>query len=155
MSLSSHPSRGAWIERLTWPRLPRSPLRRTPHGVRGLKVNERALGLLGVGSHPSRGAWIERALILIGGCGGSSHPSRGAWIERPTARYPPACSACRTPHGVRGLKASVGGGLWVSVEWSHPSRGAWIESKIPVRVRQAVRSRTPHGVRGLKDLRRA
>ena len=55
---------------------------RTPRGVRGLKLEAYAGGLIDKPSHPSRGAWIE---ILLGrfkeGLICTSHPSRGAWIE--------------------------------------------------------------------------
>ena len=78
-----------------------------------------------------------------------SHPSRGAWIEivgMSGLRNP---TACRTPHGVRGLKYSIGH-IPLRCRESHPSRGAWIEIRTPARPCKSTRRRTPHGVRGLK-----
>ena len=55
----SHPSRGAWIE-IPLACLSDSPShRRTPHGVRGLKLAELLAAEPTAESHPSRGAWIE------------------------------------------------------------------------------------------------
>ena len=57
--VSSHPSRGAWIEIRQRGRHFMPRWRRTPHGVRGLKFT-RYLELAPADlSHPSRGAWIE------------------------------------------------------------------------------------------------
>ena len=82
--------------------------------------------------------------------------------------------ACRTPHGVRGLKclprrhkphpcwSHPSRGAWIEIppdagddgaEPSHPSRGAWIEIAGRSSGTGGLRSRTPHGVRGLKFLR--
>ena len=57
-------------------------MRRTPHGVRGLKYDRVYASKKSAGSHPARGAWIE-----IQYCGNTGDASDG-----------------RTPHGVRGLK---------------------------------------------------
>ena len=57
-------------------------LRRTPHGVRGLKFRP-----------PGQHQDTDR-----------SHPSRGAWIEIQRLRELGELGARRTPHGVRGLK---------------------------------------------------
>ena len=149
-SSRSHPSRGAWIEipMVGWPPMP--PLRRTPHGVRGLKSCAPAgtsgstpgrtpHGVRGLKclvlqegtrcgkSHPSRGAWIE--IIAETGLDGVglSHPSRGAWIEMPQ----------RTPGSVPCFGSHPSRGAWIEISAhqygrsghsaSHPSRGAWIE----------------------------
>ena len=79
---SSHPSRGAWIEIEAGYRHDVLIARRTPHGVRGLKLHEAGLEQVGVESHPSRGAWIE----IVSNGADQNHSKR------------------RTPHGVRGLK---------------------------------------------------
>ncbi len=55
--------------------------RRTPHGVRGLKLGLRTEQTRPQSSHPSRGAWIEMRYMSRVTCFESSHPSRGAWIE--------------------------------------------------------------------------
>ena len=78
--------------------------RRTPHGVRGLKLLQRGGGRFVRGSHPSRGAWIE---IIVAGEAKKTAPRR-------------------TPHGVRGLKCYTDGHT-DEIMVSHPSRGAWIE----------------------------
>ena len=123
---------------------------RTPHGVRGLKLED-------------AGSVCERH---------ASHPSRGAWIEIRETNLSRGTQASRTPHGVRGLKSrgAMGRGLerlshpsrgaWIeisSVCWrayqdtlSHPSRGAWIEIWRWSRRTSECARRTPHGVRGLK-----
>ena len=79
-------------------------IRRTPHGVRGLKFRMIV-------------AWCLTAV---------SHPSRGAWIEIFSSASSRALTSGRTPHGVRGLKSLgvVDAALLLA---SHPSRGAWIE----------------------------
>ena len=55
--------------------------RRTPHGVRGLKLRRlveiRKVRL----SHPTRGAWIEIFVPSSRYLDKKSHPTRGAWIE--------------------------------------------------------------------------
>ena len=56
--MTSHPSRGAWIEIGIW----HVRNNRTP-------------------SHPSRGAWIEIAIPHTARRSRNSHPSRGTWIE--------------------------------------------------------------------------
>ena len=81
---TSHPSRGAWIEiYVNISEAFTDPSSRTPHGVRGLKLE----GL------------VERHRTQ------RSHPSRGAWIEMSRAEPPTECTPSRTPHGVRGLKS--------------------------------------------------
>ena len=77
---------------------------RTPHGVRGLKLNFCISRNYRPQSHPARGAWIE---IISGG--GRTVKGNG-----------------RTPHGVRGLKYFCRR-LDDYGRWSHPARGAWIE----------------------------
>ena len=61
--ITSHPSRGAWIEISAGPDNP----------------------ALSHTSHPSRGAWIEIILVPMLKNQEESHPSRGAWIEIVTA----------------------------------------------------------------------
>ncbi len=104
-------------------------MRRTPHGVRGLKFV--AVGLLAeklYGSHPSRGAWIEIVILSSITANFASHPSRGAWIEIKQKLSSIGYKRRRTPHGVRGLK------LLKDI------------------MDELGTSRTPHGVRGLKCL---
>ena len=57
-------------------------LRRTPQGVRGLKLS------------------YNIAFV----CSKGSHPARGAWIEMDSERIDNNNSRRRTPQGVRGLK---------------------------------------------------
>ena len=80
--ISSHPTRGAWIEIVTITGLNYQVKCRTPHGVRGLKLERRAGEVSIETSHPTRGAWIEigYAIQKEGGIR-KSHPTRGAWIE--------------------------------------------------------------------------
>ena len=145
--------------------------RRTPRGVRGLKLRSAGGGGEVVPSHPSRGAWIEiehapiqkpykpcrtprgvRGLKYHSLQGGDpsvqSHPSRGAWIEI-LALY----------GRWRSQRSHPSRGAWIEISQlfsgppahpSHPSRGAWIE--IPMRSCPGAISsrRTPRGVRGLK-----
>ena len=80
--LRSHPSRGAWIEIYSLIFEPILKPSRTPHGVRGLKLQDLSSPTLFDMSHPSRGAWIEIV-------------ARHIAIEEGDGR---------TPHGVRGLK---------------------------------------------------
>ena len=145
----SHPSRGAWIEIWFVCRRGMQTCGRTPHGVRGLKLEVPAGQQTAGVSHPSRGAWIEicvSLLVLVPSA--KSHPSRGAWIEitrrtgspLPSRSHPSrgawieigvpggsgTLTRCRTPHGVRGLKYPVLC-FFIGVPVSHPSRGAWIE----------------------------
>ena len=54
---------------------------RTPHGVRGLKLEHLAHERLVPASHPARGAWIEIGKNTPGPERVKSHPARGAWIE--------------------------------------------------------------------------
>ena len=56
--------------------------RRTPPGVRGLKLRLFSLPNQKLKSHPTRGAWIEMPLYCILKTNNiKSHPTRGAWIE--------------------------------------------------------------------------
>ena len=59
--------------------------RRTPHGVRGLKLC----------------SGIRRIVINL------SHPAWGAWIEIDIEKSVIAFCNGRTPHGVRGLKCDL------------------------------------------------
>ena len=79
--------------------------RRTPQGVRGLKLLRKLFIGNVEGSHSARSAWIETFLVSVlisGGC-------------------------CRTPQGVRGLKLTRNSGLLSSFP-SHSARSAWIET---------------------------
>ena len=124
------------------------PAGRTPHGVRGLKSDDRAQVRVGIASHPSRGAWIEITVAVSCGVSCTSHPSRGAWIEialRQLSAY------VRRSHPSRGAWIEIGTMQYISrlSIKSHPSRGAWIEIRSS-RVVLWRGCRTPHGVRGLK-----
>ena len=84
--------------------------RRTPHGVRGLKLPLRRGDTDRRSSHPARGAWIEidrDKAALMGHT--SSHPARGAWIE---------IAFAFAEVDLTGM--------------SHPARGAWIEISITI-----------------------
>ena len=61
----SHPSRGAWIEMNTLHIWFIVVNRRTPHGVRGLKLLGNGRVARDGRSHPSRGAWIEMRMHLV------------------------------------------------------------------------------------------
>ena len=56
---SSHPAWGAWIEMDHAAAMKRIPQRRTPHGVRGLKLYQNNISAYVSESHPAWGAWIE------------------------------------------------------------------------------------------------
>ena len=79
----SHPAWGAWIEICNMNTILDHFSRRTPHGVRGLKLFQGVPSVRGGMSHPAWGAWIEI----------------GAYIS--FYYY----TSSRTPHGVRGLKS--------------------------------------------------
>ena len=124
-------------------------IRRTPHGVRGLKF-ERLDGIIGVAGrtpHGVRGLKFETANTPRDP--GQSHPSRGAWIEIDITRLLVDKRKGRTPHGVRGLKCQQHGIRRASRgrRTPHGVRGLKFLSEAigPVLIR-----RTPHGVRGLK-----
>ena len=145
----SHPTRGAWIEISTFPPKWSWSLRRTPHGVRGLKYSCYGHDGHHIESHPTRGAWIEIWAMQPQKPTYTSHPTRGAWIEifrimswlvTTPSRTPHGVRGLklledtlyprhsgRTPHGVRGLKFCDGEFKRVAV-MSHPTRGAWIEN---------------------------
>ena len=146
----SHPAWGAWIEIGDNGRSQQRACRRTPHGVRGLKLS----------------------LVLLLFCQLTSHPAWGAWIEIKILNLIFLLPNCRTPHGVRGLKfmwitlasypqeSHPAWGAWIEIMFrhhnipyirSHPAWGAWIEIKALFTAFIAFESRTPHGVRGLKS----
>ena len=130
-------------------RAPAAGTCRTPHGVRGLKLQavHSVVRYGGRTPHGVRGLKYGKSLVLT------------------------TASAGRTPHGVRGLKyVKMGGtdvtalshparGAWIEIVpercrfvicGSHPARGAWIEIWSASHHRNVPGSRTPHGVRGLK-----
>ena len=80
--------------------------RRTPRGVRGLKLISGNLLNKALKSHSARGAWIETINKFVG--------------QEDERR--------RTPRGVRGLKRKYIAVHMVSLE-SHSARGAWIETR--------------------------
>ena len=146
---------------------------RTPHGVRGLKSNDRLCAYLDDGRTPHGVRGLKYTAPAHDGSRMESHPSRGAWIEILPCSASNARTPSRTPHGVRGLKSlqvratprltrrrtphGVRGLKFIGISdyeyalRSHPSRGAWIEigcEQIPGRLDGC---RTPHGVRGLKS----
>ena len=98
----SHPSRGAWIEIDITDKTALKEARRTPHGVRGLKLD----AIRGMRNPMSRTPHGVRGLKYF------------LFLGAPEEFR-------RTPHGVRGLKFIASKIL--SVMKSHPSRGAWIE----------------------------
>ena len=125
-AVTSHPSRGAWIE-MDFPATQlASGQGRTPHGVRGLKFLSAKYdgGAHGRTPHGVRG--LKWQIVQRGRVRAASHPSRGAWIEIVADLRDAYNRSSRTPHGVRGLKSRRGRNAPTSI-WSHPSRGAWIE----------------------------
>ena len=102
--MSSHPTRGEWIEMRTWTVRFSARTSLTPHGVSGLKYTLDVIGQKLLESHPTRGEWIEIHFgnLLIQPCG------------------------CLTPHGVSGLKYHLVSGYNKGAV-SHPTRGEWIE----------------------------
>ena len=104
----SLPTRGAWIEiSLTTTSDSRRPVRRSPHGERGLKYaacrwkSGRKLSL------PTRGAWIEIRISHRQAAAPASLPTRGAWIE-----------------------ISLMASYLIFQLSSLPTRGAWIEISV-------------------------
>ena len=81
------------------------PLRRSPHGERGLKYDPLGLQPAGGLSLPARGAWVEIGKSIFAGRKVlESLPARGAWVEI----FGHFCGLFsrrrRSPHGERGLK---------------------------------------------------
>ena len=103
-------------------------------------------------SHPAWGAWIEIydfAESVTGTACRTPHGVRGLkWLRAFLKNSLPR----RTPHGVRGLKLQGTFRTFGALQ-SHPAWGAWIEIHRPEPLDIAEESRTPHGVRGLKCLR--
>ena len=82
--------------------------RRTPHGVRGLKLSSSSKDINNDWSHPSRGAWIEMQILgeSFGvDMGRTPHGVRGL---KSLITLLGAMVSGRTPHGVRGLKCFRG-----------------------------------------------
>ena len=125
-------------------------MRRTPHGVRGLKFPRVRPWRVYTSSHPSRGAWIE---IFGWGCCRRclwSHPSRGAWIEITLLGCGSSMVVWSHPSRGAWIEIYLDYGRCPRCGRSHPSRGAWIEIFLEVISWHYMASRTPHGVRGLK-----
>ena len=78
--------------------------RRSPHGLRGLKSEEKT-------------AKVKKEL---------SQPSWAAWIEIILSQVQKMAAAGRSPHGLRGLK-STNTELAYRQRVSQPSWAAWIE----------------------------
>ena len=101
----SHPARGAWIEIFLQSAWPGTRSRRTPHGVRGLKLHRRVCVCPRARRTPHGVRGLKyRAQASVGGRP-RSHPARGAWIEICASFYAKRTQKRRTPHGVRGLKS--------------------------------------------------
>ena len=104
ITLSSPPSRGAWIEINCRECEVIGHESRPPRGGRGLKLHLPEHRHPDRQSPPSRGAWIEMVWgEYLRGKGFRSPPSRGAWIEIHTGEAIPA-DVGRPPHRGRGLK---------------------------------------------------
>ena len=75
--LLSHPARGAWIEirEVLCDRI--AEYRRTPQGVRGLKLPGDGASDPGRKSHPARGAWIEMIAFCMACVVGIVAPRKG------------------------------------------------------------------------------
>ena len=132
-SVHSSPSpRRAWIEIVAFPICFFAAVSRPPHGGRGLKC----LSLCRVCKHfwsPSpRRAWIEMLRQEQPKKSLKSPSPRRAWIEIRAVFCFMVVTACRPPHGGRGLKY------------------ARLDAK-----RSSIKSRPPHGGRGLKFDNRA
>ena len=105
VKVSSHPTRGEWIE---------------------IPVSSLYLPYISP-SHPTRGEWIEMCRTV----GGYSKPAgltpHGVSGLKFHGLTPITAAASRlTPHGVSGLKSSWSLGPCL-LPWSHPTRGEWIE----------------------------
>ncbi len=104
----------------------RTLVRRTPHGVRGLKFEYAAREVKKRLSHPAWGAWIEMA--ERGDCHTArrSHPAWGAWIE---IRNFPAVSQLVGSHPAWGAWIEISSTVAEKEVFpvSHPAWGAWIE----------------------------
>ena len=81
--MTSHLTRGAWIEIYSQLKSRRLRCSRTSHEVRGLKLTtSRRSQRVITRSHLTRGAWIEMGDgAVISFCEHESHLTRGAWIE--------------------------------------------------------------------------
>ena len=145
---TSLPVRGAWIEIFAFRRMKRLPVRRSPCGERGLKLQCRCIAL----PRNRRSPCGERGLKFLprqrSRQPGKSLPVRGAWIEiARSGAYQPH-EASRSPCGERGLKLAAANfqalllgrspcgerGLKLHyiteitlITLSLPVRGAWIE----------------------------
>ncbi len=124
--VSSPPSRGAWIESSLYVRLITAITRRPPHGGRGLKEWACMLVFLADRRPPHGGRGLKARPRRGPERRTLSPPSRGAWIER--------VHRGSAPPGFP----------------SPPSRGAWIERETPLPYPHKSRGRPPHGGRGLK-----
>ena len=102
--MSSHPSRGAWIEIAELHAYLLTLQCRTPRGVRGLKFGLRNLAIVRECRTPRGVRGLKYQSDLDKMSEQMSHPSRGAWIEIVPACQPKEDVDSRTPRGVRGLK---------------------------------------------------
>ena len=82
--------------------------RRTPPGVRGLKLGVERGATAFQKSHPARGAWIETNTLLLGICVKPSRTPPGVRGLKPIGHANEKPLQGRTPPGVRGLKHLFG-----------------------------------------------
>ena len=81
LTVSSHLTRGAWIEIDSTAGKVKNCNRRTSHEVRGLKLKVITRIKCYNLSHLTRGAWIEIHIRETTSVPLKSHLTRGAWIE--------------------------------------------------------------------------
>ena len=103
---------------------------RSPHGERGLKSEYIRKTIRKLLSLPAWGAWIE--ILDAEGLNAKyeSLPAWGAWIEMRLGTLYQNNTACRSPHGERGLKSG------------------------PLPPSRSTSGRSPHGERGLKYVKK-
>ena len=113
---------------------------RSPHGERAHIFRCCKIGISRSVSLPARGACAYFACVLFPRSFFRSLPARGACAYFAALS---SASACRSPHGERGLKYCVFT-VHSSVSPSLPARGAWIEilSPQPTMVNVGVAPRT-------------
>ena len=79
-------------------------IRRTPQGVRGLKLPLGVRQEFARESHPARGAWIEINLEIVDFIRTASRTPQGVRGLKSSPRLACQLAGRRTPQGVRGLK---------------------------------------------------
>ena len=104
--IASHPARGAWIEISLTGRAQSVLCRRTPHGVRGLKLYVLILfnSFVRRTPHGVRGLKLQRNYHTTPDWGRTPHGVRGLKLS---SVYTVSPTLRRAPHGARGLKSQI------------------------------------------------